>query len=757
MSQVFISYARANERSATQVAERLKSAGFDVWWDDELPAHRAYGEVIDEKLRTAKAVVALWSDDAIRSQWVRSEADYARKNGTLVQAQLDGTEPPIPFDQMQCANLKGWRGNESHRGWQKLLRSVAALARAEPSLEAAPTKPRPSRFFEVARKPRLVAAAAALLIAIAAGLFLLLRPPPQDQEIDLAVLPFRNLSPGDENLVAGIWDDTRQALSRNPHLKVLGRQSSEAIAEDGADPRKLRAGLGIDYLLEGSVRRNGPRIRVSVTLVNASDGVEVWGETFDRRLDDVFQLQTEIAREIEGRLRGRLASGGGIRAENIATSGNVYALYSEGRANLRKRDQESVARAKSQLEKAVRLDPNYAPAWAALSTATQLHWDWSIPPHQVRETAIAQAKRALALAPNLAAAHTALAGALDLRGSVAKAALERAIDLDPSEAQSIMWLGIIHEDENRLGRALELYDRAVNIDPLWRPAVANKIELVAELGRYDSAEAEIARLQQVGADRFLLSIARMELEEARGNPSEGARVALEYRRASSVDLPLGWAPLLQLGYHHEAARLLGLPDWIAQMWRNRTPPKEELAAKFQHRYDIWLQGRGTMPAVAGRALLNNGRGAELVEYFNRAFQSPDEFAAALPNRDYVLEVAPLVAIAFQQQGDSRTASKLLRVAHEILEESATNGPLSASDKVYLARLRALEGRRGEAVRLIAEALEANWLPDELAVPTDLAQDPAFAGLKNLAAFQAQRQRVLAKLARERAELGPVRL
>src|SRR5215213_5351125 len=128
MSDVFVSYARPDEPHAERVTEALRADGYRAWRDDQLPAHRAYAEVIEERLKSAKAVVVLWSSDAAKSQWVRAEADAARAAGTLVQATLDGTIPPMPFNQVQSADLKDWAGNPDEAGWRKLAASVEALA-----------------------------------------------------------------------------------------------------------------------------------------------------------------------------------------------------------------------------------------------------------------------------------------------------------------------------------------------------------------------------------------------------------------------------------------------------------------------------------------------------------------------------------------------------------------------------------------------------------------------------------------------------
>src|SRR5690348_5309740 len=127
---VFISYARPSEEQAHRIAQSLRQEGFSVWRDDELPAHRSYSDVIEERLKSAKAVVVLWCGESAKSHWVRAEANTALEAGTLVQAMLDGTFPPMPFNQIQCADLKDWNGETGSPGWQKLQGSVAALTRA---------------------------------------------------------------------------------------------------------------------------------------------------------------------------------------------------------------------------------------------------------------------------------------------------------------------------------------------------------------------------------------------------------------------------------------------------------------------------------------------------------------------------------------------------------------------------------------------------------------------------------------------------
>src|SRR5215469_7566063 len=138
MADVFISYARSTADQAHNIAEALRNLGFGVWRDDELPAHRDYSDVIEERLRSAKAVVVVWSAEAVKSQWVRAEADLAREAGTLVQLNLDGAALPMPFNRIQYADLAGWTGDVQASGWKKVAASVAELVGANAALAPAP-------------------------------------------------------------------------------------------------------------------------------------------------------------------------------------------------------------------------------------------------------------------------------------------------------------------------------------------------------------------------------------------------------------------------------------------------------------------------------------------------------------------------------------------------------------------------------------------------------------------------------------------
>jgi len=148
MVDVFISYSRANQALVRQLAEAVKAQGYSLWWDDELPPHLSYGDVITEKIGAAKAAIVVWSESAAASEWVRAEADVARGQKKLIQTSIDDRMPPMPFNQIQFASIGDWRGEDDHPGWKKVKASLAALCGAPPAgttqAHPMPTTPPPT-------------------------------------------------------------------------------------------------------------------------------------------------------------------------------------------------------------------------------------------------------------------------------------------------------------------------------------------------------------------------------------------------------------------------------------------------------------------------------------------------------------------------------------------------------------------------------------------------------------------------------------
>jgi hypothetical protein len=141
MTDVFISYSRADKERVAELARAIEGEGYEVWWDEELPPHMSYGDVITDKIENAKAAVVVWSADASKSEWVRAEADAARNHKKLIQTALADIIPPLPFNQIQCADLSDWHGEQDHPGWRKVKQSLVALCGEREGKAAAAVPP----------------------------------------------------------------------------------------------------------------------------------------------------------------------------------------------------------------------------------------------------------------------------------------------------------------------------------------------------------------------------------------------------------------------------------------------------------------------------------------------------------------------------------------------------------------------------------------------------------------------------------------
>ncbi|HET9459288.1 MAG TPA: TIR domain-containing protein [Sphingomicrobium sp.] len=431
MSDVFISYARSSQEQAKSVEEALRATGYDVWRDSELPAHRAYSEVIEERLQSAKAVVVLWSAEAAKSHWVRAEADAARELGTLVQAKVDETLPPIPFNQIQCADLSDWAGDGDHPGWAKLAMSVAALAGQRGS-ETKTSRRRSTR------------------------------------EICVCVLPFANMS-GDveqEYFSDGISEDITTDLSKISALGVVARNTAFQFKGKSVDVCEVARKLGVTHVLEGSVRKAGERVRITAQLIDGATGDHIWAERYDRDLTDIFAIQDEISKAIVEALKVTLLPEEKKAIEQRGT-GNVeaYNLYLMARnywVTGNHGDPRREERVMRICKRAVELDPNYAQAWALLAIAqSNLRYGFGQPV----DDGYAAAHTALAIDPTIAEAHCPMARRLMELGrhDEAMAELEKGLKLDPqswdlNKAAAFM---LFKQSKNR--EAAERYEKAVAV------------------------------------------------------------------------------------------------------------------------------------------------------------------------------------------------------------------------------------------------------------------------------------------------------
>ena len=429
MSDVFISYARSTEAHARKIADALIAMGYGVWRDDQLPAHRSYGEVIEERLRSAKAVVVVWSAEAIKSEWVRSEANRAREDRKLVQLTLDETKLPMPFDQIQCADLTGWSGDLDAPGWRKVVSSIAELA------------PPP---------PRATASAQ------------------ERQRVSICVLPFANMSddPQQEYFSDGISEDIITDLSKVSALFIVARNTAFTFKGKPVEVPLVARQLGVTHVLEGSVRKAGGRVRITAQLIDGATGGHVWAERYDRDLTDIFALQDEISQSIVKALKLKLLPEEKKEIERRGTDNvdayNLYLMarqfhFADNDGDLR--HMESTVRL---CDRAIVLDSHYARAWA-LKGMTQ--WKIRLIFGGGGDGGLAAAERALSLDPTLAEAHALRAAVYAFEGDADEAArqIEVALKIDPESFDVNYVAGRVFYMARRPADAIPYFEKAADL------------------------------------------------------------------------------------------------------------------------------------------------------------------------------------------------------------------------------------------------------------------------------------------------------
>jgi adenylate cyclase len=451
MSDIFISYARSTASQAQAVAVALRGLGYDVWSDDELPPHRSYAEVIEERLQAAKAVVVVWSAEAVKSQWVFSEANRAREDGKLVQLSVEAMRLPMPFDSIQCADLAGWTGDLDSHDWRKVVASVGDL---------------------VGRFPATTPAAA--------------------RKLSICVLPFANMSgdPEQEYFSEGISEDIITDLSKVSALGVTARNTAFQFKGKHVDVAQVAGQLNVSHVLEGSVRKSGNRVRITAQLIDGATGEHAWAERYDRDLIDIFALQDEISEAIVGALKVKLLPEEKKAIERRGTNDvEAYNLYLMAR-QLYVSGPDGQARRASAIvrlcTRATEIDPGYARAWALIAHAQMI----------LRQTlgnkgddGLLAAERALALDPYLPEAHAAKARVLAAGGrhDEASAEIDIALGQDAESYEVIRSAAYLNYRRQRLEDAIRYWERATNLMETDINSPAMLMSCYVAVGNLDAA------------------------------------------------------------------------------------------------------------------------------------------------------------------------------------------------------------------------------------------------------------------------------
>ncbi|HET7842593.1 MAG TPA: tetratricopeptide repeat protein, partial [Xanthomonadales bacterium] len=324
------------------------------------------------------------------------------------------------------------------------------------------------------------------------------RPASDAPPNSIAVLPFNDMSPNKDQrwFADGVAEELLDRLARIEGLRVAARTSSFAFRGKKKDLRDVAAALNVSYLLEGSVRKAGGRLRVTAQLISASDGFHLWSETYERGEEDIFALQDEvtaaIAKQLEQRIAGLDAPDAKGRAgDDAKIDVRAHELYLQGREAWRQRTPAALAQAREFFQQAVAIQPDFARAWSGLADTWLLEADYGIrDPQEAVVLAEPAAVRAVTIAPELAEGWASL-GLLRMTAgqySGAKANLEKAIALDPDYSMASMWLANAYGVQGQFQRQVEVLERARRLSPLEPVVTVNLSGTYAATGDFASAE-----------------------------------------------------------------------------------------------------------------------------------------------------------------------------------------------------------------------------------------------------------------------------
>ena len=368
----------------------------------------------------------------------------------------------------------------------------------------------------------------------------------------IAVLSFSDLSASKDQqyFSDGLAEELINDLAKIPGVRVVARSSAFQFKGKNEDVRSVGQKLGVANVLDGSIRREGDRVRIMAELIKADDGFQLWSATYDRKIDDVFKIQDEIARATTAALRVKLVGSGSgtfVPSERAANP-EAYQAYLQAQAFFRSgEDKGNIDRALASADEAIKLDPNYAPAWALRSRILDVMAAYSMTNMadgyaRAREDAM----RAISLNPGLASGYLALGWIqimYDWDWEGAENSSRKAAELEPGSVEVLRYRSSLARTEGRLDEAIELYQKVLALDPLSARSYSSLAGQLYSAGRFDEANAMLQRALELNPQKEHDQFMRGQILLAQGRPREAlAEIDLEQSEVSKL---LGQA----LAYH----------------------------------------------------------------------------------------------------------------------------------------------------------------------------------------------------------------
>jgi TolB-like protein/tetratricopeptide (TPR) repeat protein len=578
----------------------------------------------------------------------------------------------------------------------------------------------------------------------------------------IAVLPFADLSPdsNQEYFADGISEELLNVLAKVNGLKVAGRTSSFAFKGRNEDLREIGRVLDVAHILEGSVRSQGDKVRVTAQLIQVSDGFHLWSETYDGDLSDIFAVQDDIASRILVALKGQLqVEEAPIVAPVQRANVTAYGLFLEARDLIFSRDPANMERALTLLDEAISIDPGYAPAYASRAKALVLLSDrpgsyGRLPAQEVLPRAEADVEKALELDPELADAY-AVRGLINTdtgRADFAITNLRRAIELSPNSLDARNWLALALANDGRLRDLTAQLLELVEIDPLYRPGVNNAMSYSIDIGELEAArrigERYIATVQD-GAERVITRALILEqidgevakaiqlretVPESAANSLDNSGLRFAYYGLGVVDEYSGTADLLPV-WRPRGKYVHGDKEGALRMAREAV----EESPDFYVAHAVYI------------GLLSDlRRDQQLVDYFQREYVGRLETYAVRLRPGVNAEPPPYLelALALRTVGEQRLFDEAMQRMRFSIDIFRAGGDVSVNLDRTDAAYWAIAGDNDKALSFLERAFEKASLLNIF-----FAIDRAYESLQEEPRFLALRERNLARINEERAILG----
>jgi TolB-like protein/Flp pilus assembly protein TadD len=476
VADVFISYSREDKDRVLELAAQLRSAGVSIWIDQGgIDGAAMWGEAIVHAIENAKVMLLMVTEASVRSHNVAKEVVLtSERKGHILPVLLEPTSIPtsLKYPLAGIQQIEYFQG-PPEENLKSILRSLQKLGVNLTTAQAMPSAGDASASGRAAGAPTGDG-------AIEAGA--------------LAVLPFDNISPDPEAdyFSDGLTDELIARLSLVSEIELVSRWASMQFKGKRQDIRAIGNELGARYIVGGSVRRFQDSVRITVQLVDVGTNRQLWGNTYKGKLDDIFDIQEQVAQQIVEALKLKLSFSEKVSLTKRQTVNvQAYDLYLRGQDYLYRLTKRSVEYAIQLFEKAIELDPRYAAAYAGCSSAYGQMYQWFSREDKYRAKAQELSFKALMYDSNLPEAYAAMGLSYFIWGKFdeAGASSRKAIELDPDDFIAYWTLGRIHFSSGEHEQALAQFRRVIEIKPGFYAAYADLAQTYERLGRLEEMHA----------------------------------------------------------------------------------------------------------------------------------------------------------------------------------------------------------------------------------------------------------------------------